>query len=261
MHPPLLRTTVLILVALLLPTSAAGAGPPPPDGCEQTGTALFVEMVPGGEAFLYLISGGLIVLVRDGQEQDCDGATKDNTNFINVQGADGKETFLVDQGGPGGPFPPEIVWNVDLGIGADLFRFRGTPGVDRINIGTWQQGNNTIDVVDIDGDGQPNMDLHGVEGMERLASGGNDRVSGTPSGGSNREAGGAPSMGPTRIPLTLKGGPGKDKLTGGLENDTLVGGSKDDTLKGGKGKDLLKGGGGDDRCSGGPGRDTERGCE
>jgi Ca2+-binding RTX toxin-like protein len=66
------------------------------------------------------------------------------------------------------------------------------------------------------------------------------------------------------IPVTLRGGPGDDRLSGGSENDRLVGGAGDDVLLGragddrlygGPGRDKLIGAAGDDVLSGGPGRD------
>lgn len=66
------------------------------------------------------------------------------------------------------------------------------------------------------------------------------------------------------IPVTLRGGPGDDRLFGGAESDKLVGGagedmllgrSGDDRLYGGPGRDKLIGAAGDDVLRGGPGRD------
>jgi hypothetical protein len=61
------------------------------------------------------------------------------------------------------------------------------------------------------------------------------------------------------IPVTLRGGPGQDRLLGGAEADRLVGGSGDDTLVGRAGADSLFGGSGDDRLVGGSGNDLLRG--
>lgn len=66
------------------------------------------------------------------------------------------------------------------------------------------------------------------------------------------------------VPVTLRGGPGDDRLRGGGGSDKLVGGAGDDTLHGrgggdwifgGPGRDTLYGGVGDDRLVGGPGGD------
>ncbi len=62
--------------------------------------------------------------------------------------------------------------------------------------------------------------------------------------------------GDVRVPVTLRGGPGADRLTGGGGPDKLVGGSGDDRLSGRGGADLLYGGPGNDVLSGGPGNDV-----
>ena len=61
------------------------------------------------------------------------------------------------------------------------------------------------------------------------------------------------------IPVTLRGGPGQDRLVGGAGGDKLVGGSGDDVLIGRAGADSLFGGSGDDRLVGGSGNDLLRG--
>jgi RTX calcium-binding nonapeptide repeat (4 copies) len=61
------------------------------------------------------------------------------------------------------------------------------------------------------------------------------------------------------IPVTLRGGPGDDRLCGGGAFDKLVGGPGDDTLIGRAGNDALYGGPGDDRLSGGSGDDLLHG--
>jgi hypothetical protein len=57
------------------------------------------------------------------------------------------------------------------------------------------------------------------------------------------------------IAVTLRGGPGDDRLVGGAAADKLVGGSGDDTLIGRAGADSLFGGPGADRLIGGSGDD------
>lgn len=67
------------------------------------------------------------------------------------------------------------------------------------------------------------------------------------------------------IPVTMRGGDGRDvlsggagpdKLIGGYGNDRLIGGRGDDFLLGGEGKDVLIGGPADDVLRGGYGKDT-----
>jgi Ca2+-binding RTX toxin-like protein len=70
------------------------------------------------------------------------------------------------------------------------------------------------------------------------------------------------------VPVTLRGGPGEDRLYGGAAADKLVAGPGEDTLigragndwlYGGPGDDRLYGGSGDDLLDGGPGEDEARG--
>jgi Ca2+-binding RTX toxin-like protein len=61
------------------------------------------------------------------------------------------------------------------------------------------------------------------------------------------------------IPVTLRGGPGRDRLVGGSAADKLVGGTGDDVLIGRAGADSLFGGPGNDRLIGGGGNDLLRG--
>jgi len=61
------------------------------------------------------------------------------------------------------------------------------------------------------------------------------------------------------IAVTLRGGPGDDRLVGGAGADKLIGGVGDDLLTGRSGNDSLFGGPGDDRLLGGPGNDLLHG--
>jgi len=69
------------------------------------------------------------------------------------------------------------------------------------------------------------------------------------------------------VPVTMRGGPGRDLLIGGSGADKLIGGAGgdnlggragDDAIFGGPGADTLFGGPGDDSLWGGPGGDTLR---
>lgn len=61
------------------------------------------------------------------------------------------------------------------------------------------------------------------------------------------------------IPVTLRGGPGSDRLVGGAAGDKLVGGLDGDLLIGRAGNDSLFGGPGNDRIVGCSGNDLMRG--
>jgi Ca2+-binding RTX toxin-like protein len=61
------------------------------------------------------------------------------------------------------------------------------------------------------------------------------------------------------IPVTMRGGPGGDRLLGGGGADKLIGGPGKDTLVGRAGADWLYGGPGEDRLVGGSGSDLLHG--
>jgi Ca2+-binding RTX toxin-like protein len=79
-----------------------------------------------------------------------------------------------------------------------------------------------------------------IAGFEVNAGGGDDSVIISPK---------------IQIPVTLRGGPGNDRLYGGAGEDTLIGRGGNDGLYGGPGNDSLYGGSGDDLLNGGPGED------
>ncbi|HEY1356622.1 MAG TPA: hypothetical protein VGF09_09905 [Solirubrobacterales bacterium] len=80
-----------------------------------------------------------------------------------------------------------------------------------------------------------------IAGFEVNADGGDDKVT--------------VSRGVT-IPVTVRGGTGRDTLVGGSGDDKLIGGPGADRLIGGPGDDVLIGGPGDDVLIGGSGNDT-----
>jgi hypothetical protein len=61
------------------------------------------------------------------------------------------------------------------------------------------------------------------------------------------------------VPVTMRGGPGRDSLVGGSGPDKLIGGDGSDKLAGRGGDDLLFGGIGNDELLGGSGNDIVRG--
>lgn len=61
------------------------------------------------------------------------------------------------------------------------------------------------------------------------------------------------------VPVTIRGGPGEDRLTGGDASDKLIGGSDHDFLTGRRGDDWMLGGPGPDKLLGGAGNDVLRG--
>ncbi len=61
------------------------------------------------------------------------------------------------------------------------------------------------------------------------------------------------------VPVTVRGGPGSDRLVGGNASDKLIGGAYGDFIDGRRGDDWLLGGSGPDKLVGGPGNDQLRG--
>jgi len=61
------------------------------------------------------------------------------------------------------------------------------------------------------------------------------------------------------IPVTMRGGSGRDVLAGGAGADKLIGGAGNDRLYGGPGNDVIYGGPGNDLLNGGPGDDVLHG--
>jgi Ca2+-binding RTX toxin-like protein len=61
------------------------------------------------------------------------------------------------------------------------------------------------------------------------------------------------------VPVTIRGGAGRDSLLGGGAADKIIGGPDDDRLIGRRGDDWILGGPGNDLLVGGPGNDQLRG--
>jgi Ca2+-binding RTX toxin-like protein len=80
-----------------------------------------------------------------------------------------------------------------------------------------------------------------IAGFEVNADGGDDKVSVSKD---------------VAVPVTMRGGSGRDQLRGGKGPDKLIGGNGNDRLVGWWGDDLLAGGNGDDVHLGGPGDDV-----
>lgn len=83
-----------------------------------------------------------------------------------------------------------------------------------------------------------------ISGFEVNAGGGNDSATISPK---------------IQVPVTLRGGPGNDRLYGGGGADKLVGGAGDDALYGRVGDDALYGGPGNDQLFAGSGNDVLHG--
>lgn len=246
-------------------TTAVAQVIPPPGTCQPLGPQqALASVAEGSTAALAVRTDQVLVFRTAAGEDSCDITNQDATS-IQVFGADGNETLILDNGGPGGPFSPGKQIGVDLGAGQDALVLRTTGAKDTVradaaaldpdlvqaHLAMVAAGNsNDLDLIGSPGDFViiiflGGLDLFGIKGLK------------APSHGAIRSAGGAGFP----LPVLIKGGSGNDRLTGGQRADLLVGGGGDDRLSGGPGKDVLKGGPGKDSCTGGPGSDRERSCE
>ena len=170
----------------------------------------------------------------------CEAATVKNTDTINVYAFDGAQTLTVDVSQ--GPFGPgaadesgtrEIEWTVNLGAGSNALTIQGGPADERA---TFQGGGG----VKLNGDGDVDIDLTGIESRYAYGGGGDDVI-------------GATDATPE---VNVYGGPGDDTITGGGRDDNLQGEGDRDTLRGGAGGDDLEGGGAADELQGGADNDS-----
>jgi Ca2+-binding RTX toxin-like protein len=267
------RRVILVALGAVAPVLLTGPPASATFTCfyDSNNDTVFVsfDVVNPATVTLFVDTGGEIKLRENGTTFDCQDATTANTVQVIVDGTDGNEIFQIDQGGPGGPFPHTKYWGVDMMGGDDVVRVLGTSGVDRVYVNKLVNNvGQTFDVIDTNGDGNPNIDLRSVKRVEIRSYGGNDRIG--VSGYSAIGPLGGFQLFPSRLPLTLKAGGGSDQLTGGIKNDTAIGGGGNDDLSGGNGNDLLKGGSGNDdldgdagtdTCIGGPGADSLTQCE
>lgn len=247
-------TALAVLFATSLPTPAnatIGCGYNPTN---RTVFLFFLEDVD--VATIYVGANEQIRARFDATPHNCNATTSEALHF-NIGGSNGADVFQIDQDGPGESFPHSRDWSIDLAGGPDVVRILGRPAGDRVYVNKLVEGSSSFDVIDTNGDGQPNIDLFGVERVELRSFGGNDRIGVSGSG----YAVAGPHLESARLPLILKGGPGHDELTGGIRNDREVGGTGNDDLSGGPGNDLLSGGPGTDTCRGGAGADTRLSCE
>jgi Ca2+-binding RTX toxin-like protein len=227
--------------------NALSSEPCVPDGADR----VVINLPPGGSNTLLVGENGALILRGDGGNDVVCHVSANTLQGVTVNGTEGNDSLTFQIEGPGGLLGGNFA--VDLGSGNDTLTVTGTNEDDTAALLAAAGALSYAPPVQSDplyldlSKGAPEdllvallggVDLFGVKANKAAASGAS-----TP-----------------KVPLTLKGGGGPDKLTGGAANDKLSGGGADDRLKGGKGKDRINGGSGDDRCSGGPGKDTEKSC-
>ena len=219
------------------------------------------------KATMYLNANDALKLNVDGVIHDC-GKMANDFFSVQVNPSSGADNFGIDISRTGAFFPHNVGFDVDLGQGSDTIRVLGDAGTDRIYANTLNSGGNSFQVIDTNGDGNPNVDLTGVNRINLMSFGGNDHLG--VSGSGYPQVLGPFTLSPVKLPMVMNAAGGKDELRGGTKGDTALGGGGNDNAKGGSGGDLLKGGSGDDRldgdagtdtCKGGPGSDTTVQCE
>jgi hypothetical protein len=221
--------------------------------CTSDSNGVIQVTLPAGQAFLSTVASGEVFLGSQFGGEPCE-VTVSELRGGTVVGTEGNDSFVVDNGGPGGSFQGDF--SVDLGSGNDALGVSGTNGADlvrgqelpsleelyRLFVKDKERANEFV------------VDAEAAENLVVLFTGGLD-IFGVKSGGAE------PRGAPIQVPMRLDGGAGADRLTAGGADDQILGRGGRDRLAGGGGADLLDGGGGKDDCSGGPGKDTEKRCE
>lgn len=221
---------VVLAVALVLvwrPRSGLAETP-----CTYDPRTVSVRLV--GEPVTLSVGGQGEILVNgltcpDVTADDASGAvaTVGNTGVISVTGTDAADLVLIDQTGPGGPFPSFLSFALDLDFDpGDELQVVGTPGDDLV---TAVASTLHLDGETLGGDVQ----LGGVDAVEVNAGAGNDTVDASLSDVDSPDF---------STPITILGGDGNDVLTGGDGDDHLYGQGGGDALDGNEGTDVLNGG-------------------
>ncbi len=193
-------------------------------------------------------------IVYDGSV--CGDATATNTDTIVVTAGAGAQYLTVDESN--GRFRPgaspegdiaEIEFSIDLGAGSNQLAMIGTPGRDQMDFLSASGAR-------IDGDGDTDLEIAGVEWFGAYARAGDDSISAVGIALFARGQGGNDVLRGGRSLDGLDGGSGDDRLTGGRDHDAIEGGPGADLVRGGEGSDWLIGDDGDDTLIGGSGDDT-----
>ncbi|MGH2758507.1 MAG: calcium-binding protein, partial [Actinomycetota bacterium] len=197
--------------------------------------------------------------------------TVNTVNVIDIQGSAGPERLVVDL--TNGPFGPgllpelsgtsEIEFQGSLAGGSDTLEVIGSSGADHIVFGRTSQGLNTyITGAALNGDGDADITIAGIEGFSVDGRAGNDFISGQGGNGTGTAAvqqlGVAPAGYVGDFP-PVTGGAGADGVTGGNAGDILDGDAGNDEMDGRGGDDLIAGGSGIDGVAGGTGADSLKG--
>lgn len=156
----------------------------------------------------------------------------------------GPNTFTVTatdkDGGVSAPVSHTVMVMNGAAVVNGVLIVAGTPGSDNIQITPKGKPGATNATVRVRLNGVNLGIFSGVNSIQVHALDGNDRVH---------------LAGSIRVPATIDGGAGDDRIKGGKGHDLLIGGAGNDHLNGHQGRDVVIGGDGADRILGGPGDD------
>jgi Ca2+-binding RTX toxin-like protein len=188
---------------------------------------LVLALQSGDIAMIGKATDGRVVINGFG----CSTATSTSTKRIDVTGAGGAETVILDY--LGGTFSLGLSTGagitVDLGAGTDALKIRGSKLADTYTFGSTG--------IAINADNNVDVTHTAVETFVVTLTDGNDVFSGA----GNTATGGAEFA----SVVTVYGGAGNDTIRGGSGNDIYHGGDGDDTFQGGTvddGSDTMNGG-------------------
>jgi len=167
------------------------------------------------------------------------GVTVDHTSAL--PGANTFSATATDKdGGTSAPVAQTVTLTNGVTLVNGVLTIAGTNGGDAIFVIPKGKPTAQSATVRVFMDGQNMGTFTGVNSITVYALDGNDFVH---------------LAGAIRVPATVFGGAGDDRIKGGKGADILVGGDGNDWLNGGQGNDILIGGNGSDRLIGGPNDD------
>ena len=180
------------------------------------------------EATLHGGNGDDLLVTDDGLVDHVFGDAGTDTALAD----DADELDGVESSGPA-PAPAQAELARLALDGTGLLKFKGTDAAEEVSMRV--DGRRVLVTVGTETRG---FDVGRVLRIEMIGDGGDDRFALDPS---------------IRVPASMDGGLGNDRLVGGSSNDTIRGFDGDDSLDGGAGDDTLYGGVGADTVNGGGG--------
>ncbi|GIT90463.1 hypothetical protein JANAI62_00550 [Jannaschia pagri] len=218
-------------------------------------------VISGGQSGAAITSRGTIEFVNS-------GTLSGSANSLTLEGARGNATILNSG---------NLVGDVQLGSGADVFDTRGGTVTGTVNLGDGADtvllddasvtlvGGGGVDLVrswvgyhmrtsDLE-----QLVLEGTEDLKGAGNSGNNVITGNVGDNALFGFAGNDTLLGQEGNDKLFGSAGVDNVSGGDGDDWIHGGADRDVLQGGSGNDLIQGGTGDDVLDGGEGRNTLEG--